>query len=166
MATYIEQLRSAGLRVTKPRISVLEELSRRPHATADEVRQGVSRRLGSVSTQAVYDVLHTLTEKGLLRSIEPAGSVARYEIAHNFNHHHLVCRNCYKIVDIDCVIGEPPCITPTDTHGYAIDEAEVTFWGYCPKCAANMGETAGLDSAATVAATATVSPAARIGDTK
>lgn len=132
--TFEEQLRDAGLRVTRPRLSVLEELEACPHSTADSVRQGVTSRLGSVSTQAIYDVLHTLTEKGLLREIEPHGSVPLYELARHDNHHHLVCRACRAVVDIPCVVGSAPCLEPCDTHGFAIDEAEVTFWGYCPDC--------------------------------
>lgn len=132
--TFEQRLRQVGLRVTRPRLSVLEELAEHPHSSADLVRQGVTRRLGSVSTQAIYDVLHALTEKGLLREIEPHGSVPRYEIARHDNHHHLVCRECRQIVDIPCVVGSAPCLTPSDDHSFVIDEAEVTFWGYCPDC--------------------------------
>lgn len=131
---FTQQLRHAGLRVTKPRLSVLEELHENPHSTADSVRQGVTSRLGSVSTQAVYDVLHALTEKGILRVVEPAGSVPMYELSNHDNHHHLVCRDCATVIDIECVVGEAPCLTPNDPHGFDIDEAEVTFWGYCPDC--------------------------------
>ncbi|MDY5585269.1 MAG: Fur family transcriptional regulator [Arcanobacterium sp.] len=131
---YAALLKRAGLRVTKPRISVLTVLSTNPHATAEDVRQGVIQHLGSVSTQAVYDVLHALTESGIVREIEPAGSVSRYEILHQRNHHHLICRECYEIIDVACVIGEPPCLSLPDSHGFEIDEAEVTFWGLCPKC--------------------------------
>lgn len=120
--------------MTRPRLSVLEELKSRPHSTADAVRQGVIDRLGSVSTQAIYDVLHTLTEKRLLREIEPHGSVPLYELARHDNHHHLVCRACRMIVDIPCVVGSAPCLEPSDPHGFVLDEAEVTFWGYCPEC--------------------------------
>ncbi len=134
---FSEALREAGLRVTRPRVSVLEEISRRPHANAEKIRNGVIAQLGSVSTQAVYDVLHTLTAKGLLRKIEPAGSVPLYELANHDNHHHLVCRSCFTVIDIPCVVGSAPCLEPSDDHGYVIDEAEVTFWGYCPKCAKN-----------------------------
>lgn len=136
MSDFPELLRSANLRVTKPRLAVLEQLTRSPHTTADAVRAGVTEALGSVSTQAIYDVLHTLTNKGLLRMIEPAGSLPRYEIARHDNHHHLVCRRCQRVVDIPCVIGEAPCLEPDDDHGFLIDEAEVTFWGLCPECQA------------------------------
>lgn len=131
---FPEKLRQAGLRVTKPRLSVLEELESNPHSTADSVRRGVTERLGSVSTQAIYDVLHALTEKGLLRMVEPAGSLPLYELANHDNHHHLVCRQCQKIIDIDCVIGSAPCLKPSDDHGFVLDEAEVTFWGLCSDC--------------------------------
>ncbi|VEI13375.1 Fur family transcriptional regulator [Trueperella bialowiezensis] len=133
---FKDQLRDVGLRVTRPRLSVLEELSENPHSSADQVRKGVTRRLGSVSTQAIYDVLHALTEKRLLREIEPHGSVPLYELARPDNHHHLVCRSCRKIVNIPCVIGAAPCLTPDDDHGFTIDEAEVVFWGFCPDCEA------------------------------
>ncbi len=133
-ADFPEDLRNAGLRVTKPRLSVLEEIEQNPHSTADSVRRGVTERIGSVSTQAVYDVLHALTDKGLLRMIEPAGSVPRYELANHDNHHHLVCRNCQKVVNIPCVVGNPPCLEPVDNHGFTVDEAEVTFWGLCSDC--------------------------------
>lgn len=132
---FKDQLRSVGLRVTRPRVSVLEELAEHPHSSADQVRIGVTRRLGSVSTQAVYDVLHTLTEKRLLREIEPHGSVPLYELAHSDNHHHLLCRACRMVVDVPCVIGSAPCLEPSDDHGFLIDEAEVVFWGLCPDCA-------------------------------
>ncbi len=149
MKTYAEQLREVGLRVTKPRLAILDFLSRHPHSSADAVRVAVSKALGSVSTQAVYDVLHALTEKSILRSAEPAGSVPVYELNSNFNHHHLVCRNCYEMINIDCIIGEAPCLTPNDTHDYRLDEAEVTFWGYCPKCqqtCADLTQSRGRDS--------------------
>lgn len=132
--SFEDQLRDAGLRVTKPRISALEELRDNPHSSADQVRQGVERRLGSVSTQAIYDVLHTLTKKQILREVEPHGSVPLYELARHDNHHHLVCRACRKIINIPCVIGAAPCLTPSDDHGFELDEAEVVFWGRCPQC--------------------------------
>ncbi|MFP7697247.1 Fur family transcriptional regulator [Trueperella sp. LYQ141] len=131
---YADQLRDAGLRVTQPRLTVLKVVEETPHLSADEVRQGVVKRLGSVSTQAIYDVLHALTDKGLLREIEPAGSVPRYELFRADNHHHLICRSCKKVIDIPCVIGSAPCLEPFSTHGFDIDEAEVTFWGICPQC--------------------------------
>lgn len=129
-------LRAAGLRVTRPRLAVLAEVAEHPHASVETLGAGARARLGSLSTQAVYDVVHTLTDAGLLRCIEPAGSPARFEIATGDNHHHLVCRACEQIVDIECVTGTAPCLQANDEHGYLIDEAEVTYWGLCPDCQA------------------------------
>ncbi|MDO5025251.1 MAG: Fur family transcriptional regulator [Trueperella sp.] len=131
---FAELLRTVGLRVTQPRLAVLAELATHPHSTPEMVRRGVSKRLGSVSTQAIYDVLHALTKKELLHVISPTGSLHRYEIAHNDNHHHLVCRSCGAILDIPCAVGNAPCLEPSETHGYQVDEAEVIFWGHCPDC--------------------------------
>lgn len=127
------RLRAAGLRVTAPRVGVLVALERESHADADTVARHVRASLGAVSTQAVYDVLHALTEAGLLRRMEPAGSTARYETRVGDNHHHLICRGCGVIVDVDCP-GAAPCLAPAHTHGFVLDEAEVTFWGLCPDC--------------------------------
>ncbi len=135
-----ERLRAAGLRVTKPRLAVLRWLADHPHATADQVATAVRRRLGSVSTQAVYDVLHACSNAGLLRRIEPAGHPARFETWTADNHHHLVCRGCGRTEDVDCVHGAAPCLTPSCTAGYAVDEAEVVFWGYCPDCRSSATE--------------------------
>lgn len=126
-------LRGAGLRVTRPRLAVLDALAVHPHADADEVASAV-RGTGSVSTQAVYDVLRALTGTGLVRRIEPAGSPTRYELRVGDNHHHLVCRGCGVIADVDCAVGHRPCLVASETHGFAIDEAEVTYWGLCPRC--------------------------------
>ncbi|WP_076478702.1 Fur family transcriptional regulator [Williamsia sterculiae] len=131
-----EQLRTVGLRVTAPRLAALEVLAESPHSTADFVASRVREQLGGVSTQAVYDTLRVCAEKGLLRRIEPAGSAVRYETRTGDNHHHLVCRDCGDIRDIDCVVGGAPCLTPDDDHGFVVDEAEVTFWGRCPRCVA------------------------------
>lgn len=131
-----EQLRAAALRVTAPRVAVLEEVTRRPHADVDTIARAVRDRLGSVSTQAVYDVLRALTSAGLLRRIEPAGSPARYETRSGDNHHHVVCRVCGAIADVDCAVGEAPCLDPGSSSGFVVDEAEVTFWGLCPDCTA------------------------------
>ncbi|MGC4961084.1 Fur family transcriptional regulator [Gordonia sp. DT218] len=128
------QLREAGLRVTAPRLAVLEILHEHPHSTADFVTAGVRENLGAVSTQTVYDVLRACTDRGLLRRIEPAGSPVRYETRTSDNHHHLICRTCGEITDIDCVVGDAPCLAPDRDHGYRIDEAEVIFWGMCPDC--------------------------------
>lgn len=129
-----DRLRAAGLRVTRARLAVLAELTRSPHADVDTIAAGARARLGSLSTQAVYDVVHALTDAGLLRRIEPAGSPARFEIETGDNHHHLVCRNCASIVDVDCATGEAPCMEASDDAGYLVDEAEVTYWGTCPNC--------------------------------
>ncbi|HEX6352320.1 Fur family transcriptional regulator [Actinophytocola sp.] len=131
-----DQLRAVGLRVTAPRLATLDWLDAHPHATAEQVADGVRRRLGSVSTQAIYDVLHACTQTGLLRRIEPAGHPARYETRAMDNHHHLVCRVCGRTEDVDCVVGPAPCLEPSASEGFVIDEAEVVFWGYCPQCKA------------------------------
>jgi Fur family transcriptional regulator, stress-responsive regulator len=134
-------LRDRGLRVTAQRLAVLRAVSDAPHVTADVVTKAVRSELGAVSTQAVYDVLAALTDKGLLRRIQPAGSPARYEDRVGDNHHHLVCRACNRMVDVDCAVGDPPCLTAVDDVGYEIDEAEVIFWGRCPDCASEKGTT-------------------------
>jgi Fur family ferric uptake transcriptional regulator len=127
-------LREAGLRVTRPRAAVLDVLIDHPHATADLVTQKVRAKLGKVSTQAVYDVLAACVQAGLVRRIEPAGSAALFELRAGDNHHHLVCRVCGRTTDVDCAAGVRPCLTPSDDAGYAVDEAEVVFWGLCPNC--------------------------------
>jgi Fur family ferric uptake transcriptional regulator len=137
-ATDVEQqLRGAALRVTKPRRAVLSAVAGHPHVGTDEVLRLVREELPGVSHQAVYDVLRALTHVGLVRRIEPAGSVARYEARTGDNHHHLVCRGCARIVDVDCAVGAAPCLTASDDHGFTVDEAEVVFWGLCPDCAAS-----------------------------
>ncbi|MGY1804814.1 Fur family transcriptional regulator [Blastococcus sp. SYSU D00922] len=128
-------LRDARLRVTRPRLAVLAAVHGNPHADTDSLITIVRRDSGEVSHQAVYDVLRTLTEVGLLRRFQPEGSVARYEARVGDNHHHLVCRSCGAIVDVDCAVGEAPCLTASDHAGYTIDEAEVIYWGRCPTCA-------------------------------
>jgi Fur family ferric uptake transcriptional regulator len=128
-------LRERGLRVTASRVAVLHEIRAMDgHPDAEAVRTAVARRLGSVSTQAVYDILHTLTKAGLLRSIEPAGHPARYETRVGDNHHHLVCRGCGATRDVDCAAGHTPCLEPSGHAGFVIDEAEVIFWGLCADC--------------------------------
>jgi Fur family transcriptional regulator, stress-responsive regulator len=127
-------LREAGLRVTRPRTAVLDVLIEHPHATADLVGQKVRARLGKVSKQAVYDVLAACVDAGLVRQIEPAGLPALFETRTGDNHHHLVCRACGCTTDLDCAAGAQPCLTPSDDAGYAVDEAEVVFWGLCPSC--------------------------------
>jgi Fur family transcriptional regulator, stress-responsive regulator len=125
-------LRDAGLRVTRPRVAVLTALHNRPHLDTDSIITDVRADAGWVSHQAVYDVLRALTTTGLVRRIQPTGSVARYEARVGDNHHHLVCRSCGAIVDVDCAVGEAPCLTPAEAAGFQVDEAEVLYWGRCP----------------------------------
>ena len=127
-------LRSHGLRVTRPRVAVLRTVHRSPHTDTNSVIDRVREELPEVSHQAVYDVLAALTRAGLLRRIQPQGSVARYEARVADNHHHLVCRACGAVADVDCAVGASPCLTASENHGYEIDEAEVIFWGLCPEC--------------------------------
>lgn len=138
-------LRNSSLRVTKQRVAVLEAVCEHQHADTDTVIRAVREQLPEVSHQAVYDSLHTLTEVGLVRCIQPSGSVARYERRIGDNHHHLVCRSCNLIVDVDCTIGQAPCLTPSHDAGFVIEQAEVTFWGLCPDCA-HVGVQAAGDS--------------------
>ncbi|WP_299055175.1 Fur family transcriptional regulator [uncultured Nocardioides sp.] len=136
-------LRSAGLRVTRPRLAVLRALASAPHSAADAVLTAV-RTEAEVSTQAVYDVLNTLTSHGVVRRFQPAGSVARYELRAGDDHHHLVCRGCGAVTDVDCSVGAAPCLDPvaagTPVPGFVVDEAEVTFWGLCQDCGARTSE--------------------------
>lgn len=127
-------LRSGGLRVTKQRVAVMRAVGSAHHLDADTICRMVREELGHVSTQAVYDVLHALTERGLIRCIEPAGSPARYDRRVGDNHHHLVCRSCGAVVDVDCSVGHAPCLEPAQTAGFVVDEAEVIYWGLCPDC--------------------------------
>ena len=134
--THESLLREAGLRVTRPRVAVLGAVRRHPHADTESLIAAVRAELGEVSQQAVYDVLRALTDAGLVRRIQPAGSVARYEARVGDNHHHVVCRSCGAVADVDCAVGEVPCLTAADDAGYTIDEAEVVYWGQCPACTA------------------------------
>ena len=129
-------LRGAELRVTRPRIAVLAAVHEHPHADTDSIIGVVRDDLGDVSHQAVYDVLRALTDARLIRRIQPPGSVARYESRVGDNHHHVVCRSCGVIADVDCAVGYTPCLTASENHGFAIDEAEVIYWGRCPDCVA------------------------------
>jgi Fur family ferric uptake transcriptional regulator len=129
-------LRRHGLQVTAQRLAVFQAVAERPHATTDEVCHAVQARLGAISRQAVYDALAAFTDRGLLRRVQPPGSPARYETRHGDNHHHLICRGCQRMVDVDCAIGMAPCLDPNDAHGFQIDEAEVVYWGRCPDCIA------------------------------
>lgn len=128
------RLREVSLRVTRPRLAVMRALEARPHADTETVIDAVRRDLGAVSHQAVYDVLAALTQAGLVRRIQPAGAVARYEVRVGDNHHHVVCRSCGAIGDVDCAVGHAPCLTASDDRGFTIDEAEVVYWGTCSAC--------------------------------
>lgn len=130
-------LRRHGVQVTAQRLAVLRAVAEHPHCTADDVHHAVRSELGTASRQAVYNALATLTEVGVVRRIEPAGSPARYEDRVGDNHHHLICRECGRMVDADCAIGTAPCLVPSDDAGYQIDEAEVVYWGRCPDCLAS-----------------------------
>jgi Fur family transcriptional regulator, stress-responsive regulator len=134
---FEDLLRGAALRVTRQRLAVLAAVYDHPHADTDAILAAVRADLGDVSHQAVYDVLRALTTAGLLRRIEPAGSAARYESRVADNHHHLICRSCGVVADVDCAVDYTPCLTASDDHGFTIDEAEVVYWGSCPDCAAS-----------------------------
>jgi Fur family transcriptional regulator, stress-responsive regulator len=136
-------LREHGVQVTAQRLAVLRAVSARPHCMADDVAENVRAAIGAISRQAVYDALGILAEKGLIRRIQPAGSPARYEDRVGDNHHHLICRTCGKTVDVDCAVGDTPCLTAADASGYLIDEAEVIYWGTCPECLAATPSPAG-----------------------
>ncbi|MFI5779511.1 Fur family transcriptional regulator [Nocardia sp. NPDC051570] len=127
-------LREAALRVTAPRMAVLAAVHNHPHSDTDSILARVRERLGTVSHQAVYDVLRALTEARLIRRIQPMGSVARYETRVGDNHHHVVCRTCGAIADVDCAVGDAPCLTASDDNGFVLDEAEVIYWGICSDC--------------------------------
>jgi Fe2+ or Zn2+ uptake regulation protein len=131
---FERMLRGAALRVTRPRVAVLSAVHDHPHADTTSIIAAVRDDLADVSHQAVYDVLRALTAAGLVRCIEPPGSVVRYEARVGDNHHHIVCRSCGAIADVDCVVGAAPCLTPSDDHGFTIDEAEVVYRGLCPDC--------------------------------
>jgi Fur family transcriptional regulator, stress-responsive regulator len=134
-AELVRKLKDRGLRVTSPRLAVLGAVADLGgHPSAEQIAARARERLGAVSTQAVYDSLHALADAGLLRRMEPAGSPARYETRVGDNHHHVVCRQCGATRDIDCLVGEAPCLEPSDLGGFEIDQAEVTFWGLCPAC--------------------------------
>ena len=132
-------LRRHGVQVTAQRLAILAAVSRHPHGTADDLAKAVRSEIGVISRQAVYDALGILTEKGLIRRIQPAGSPTRYEDRIWDNHHHLICRSCGRTVDVDCAVGAAPCLIPDDDAGYEVDEAEVIYWGRCPECVASAG---------------------------
>ncbi|MER6461891.1 Fur family transcriptional regulator [Streptomyces sp. NPDC048409] len=132
--TTADELRGVGLRVTAARVALLETVRGGDHLDVEGVASGVRERVGHISLQAVYDALHALTTAGLIRRIEPAGSPARFEGRVGDNHHHVLCRSCGAVADVDCAVGDAPCLTASDDHGFAIDEAEVIYWGLCPAC--------------------------------
>ncbi|MGA1595949.1 MAG: Fur family transcriptional regulator [Candidatus Nanopelagicales bacterium] len=137
MVVGAEVLREHGLQVTPQRLAVLQAVQSQPHTTAEAVADTAREQIGSISKQSVYDALAALVDAGIIRRIEPAGSAARYETRVGDNHHHLVCRVCGAIIDVDCAVGAAPCLTAADAAGYTVDEAEVTFWGTCPTCASS-----------------------------
>jgi Fur family ferric uptake transcriptional regulator len=132
--TTAEELRGAGLRVTAVRVALLETVRNGDHLGVEGIASGVRHRVGHVTLQAVYDALHALTAVGLVRRIEPAGSPARFEGRVGDNHHHIVCRSCGVVADVDCAVGEAPCLTPSDDHGFTVGEAEIVYWGLCRDC--------------------------------
>ncbi|NUW29923.1 transcriptional repressor [Nonomuraea sp. SMC257] len=132
--TTAEELRGAGLRVTAARVALLETVRHGDHLDVEAIASGVRDRVGHISLQAVYEALHALTAAGLIRRIEPAGSPARFEGRIGDNHHHVVCRSCGVVADVDCAVGDAPCLHASDDHGFSIDEAEVIYWGLCPEC--------------------------------
>ena len=132
---HSDLLRQHGFNVTAQRLAVLQAVADRPHSTTDELDAAVRANIGTVSRQAVYDALAVFSERGLIRRIQPAGSVARYEDRVGDNHHHVICRVCNRMTDVDCAVGYTPCLTASDAAGYEIDEAEVVYWGRCPDCA-------------------------------
>lgn len=132
--TALAELRARGIQVTAQRLAVVEAVHRMPHATADTIAAAVRKRLGSISRQAVYDALALLVATGLVRRIQPAGSPARFESRTGDNHHHLICRACGRVADVECVRGAAPCLTPSDGHGFRVEEAEIVYWGVCPTC--------------------------------
>ena len=158
--TSADLLRRHGIQVTAQRLAVLAAVSDRPHCTAEDVAAAVRGDIGIISRQAVYDALGVLAEKGLIRRIQPAGSPARYEDRTGDNHHHLICRACGRMADVDCAVGSAPCLTPAANAGFEIDEAEVIYWGRCPECLAHTPTLPGTDAVETVP----VSHAPQTGD--
>jgi Fur family transcriptional regulator, stress-responsive regulator len=138
---HVRTLRDHDLQVTAQRLAVLRAVSQGPHSTANDIVDGVRREIGAISRQSVYDTLGLLTERDIIRRIQPAGSSARFEDRVGDNHHHLVCRSCDCLVDVDCAVGETPCLIPVDSGNFIVDEAEVTYWGVCPACQAHQPNT-------------------------
>ena len=151
-STSADLLREHGVHITAQRLAVLEAVSRHPHCTADDVASAVRAVIGAISRQAVYDALGLLADKGLIRRIQPAWSPARFEDRAGDNHHHLVCRTCGRMVDVDCAVGAAPCLTPADDAGYEVDEAEVIYWGRCSECVARSPAGAAHDEKTVTAA--------------
>lgn len=139
--TTADELRGTGLRVTAARVALLETVRHGDHLDVEAIASGVRDRVGHVSLQAVYEALHALTAAGLVRRLEPPGSPARFEGRVGDNHHHVVCRSCGVVADVDCAVGEAPCLTASDDHGFSIDEAEVVYWGLCPGCSTAVSST-------------------------
>jgi Fur family transcriptional regulator, stress-responsive regulator len=133
-ADLVRTLREHDLQVTAQRLAVLRAVTAHPHGTANDIADGVRREIGAISRQSVYDTLTLLTERAIIRRIQPAGSPARYEGRNGDNHHHLVCRTCDRLVDVDCAVGDVPCLVPVDSGEFIVDEAEVLYWGVCPAC--------------------------------
>jgi len=144
-STAVHSLRQRGIQATAQRVAVLDAVGHRPHVSADEVIEAATAQIGTISRQAVYDALGILVEKGLIRRIQPVGSPARYEDRVDDNHHHLICRICGRVVDVDCAVGDAPCLSADDPQGYEIDEAEVAYWGRCPDCVSRGREATRLD---------------------
>src|SRR5215217_1272807 len=136
-ADLADLLRRHGVQVTAQRLAVLRSVSIRPHGTTEDIAEVVRSEIGAISRQAVYDALGVLVDHDLIRRIQPAGSPARYEDRVGDNHHHLICRTCGRMVDVDCAVGDTPCLTAADDSGYEVDEAEVIYWGRCPECVAD-----------------------------
>ncbi|MGK3953446.1 Fur family transcriptional regulator [Microbacterium sp. I2] len=145
-ADAAERLRGAGLRVTEPRRAVVDALGMRPHSSADELFEVVARTVPGTSLQSVYNALGDFVDAGLVRRIEPAGRPGLFELRVDDNHHHLVCSECGAVVDVDCVVGDAPCLTPSDAHGFVVHSAEVTFWGVCAPCRASAAVASGPSS--------------------
>ena len=156
----VELLRHRGIQVTAQRLAVLRAVSAQPHIAADAVADAVRAEIGAISLQSVYDALSLLVAEGLLRRIQPSGSPARFETRVGDNHHHLVCRVCGRVVDVDCAVGAAPCLTASDDRGYEIDEAEVAYWGRCPDCVAGGRTPATLEPAPRRRRTRAAAPAA------
>lgn len=159
-------LRARGIQVTAQRLAVLQAVAEHPHITADATADAVRTKIGAISLQSVYDALALLVSERLIRRIQPSGSPARFETRVGDNHHHLICRSCGRVVDVDCAVGSVPCLTPADGRGYAIDEAEVAYWGRCPDCLKRSPSAASAERSSTAAQTTRRTIAAKRSTTK